>query len=62
VNARFDRVSLVAGIAVIAMGALLLLDQEEVLSLSLALVGAIVSATVGTILIVSGLSEEDGDG
>ena len=50
------------GLAVIAMGTLLLLDQEDVLSLSLAIVGAIVSAAVGTILIVSGLGEEDREG
>jgi hypothetical protein len=40
------------------MGALLLLDQEDVIALTLGLVGAIVSATIGTILIVSGLGEE----
>ncbi|MFI5123428.1 MAG: hypothetical protein ACHQJ5_11080 [Vicinamibacteria bacterium] len=50
--------SVVAGVAVIAMGALLLLDQEDVIALTLGLVGAIVSATIGTILIVSGLGEE----
>jgi Ca2+/Na+ antiporter len=58
VSERLDRVSLVAGVAVIAMGALLLLDQEDVIALTLGLVGAIVSATIGTILIVSGLGEE----
>jgi hypothetical protein len=61
VTDRYDRVSLVAGVAVIVMGTLLLLDQEDVLSLSLAIVGAIVSAAVGTILIFSGLGEEDHD-
>lgn len=55
---RVDLVSFAAGIAVIAMGALLLLDQEGVIALSLGLVGAVVAATAGLILVVSGLAEE----
>jgi uncharacterized membrane protein YgaE (UPF0421/DUF939 family) len=62
VTGDYDRVSLVAGVAVIVIGTLLLLDQEDVLSLSLGIVGAIISATIGAILIVSGLGEEDRDG
>jgi uncharacterized MnhB-related membrane protein len=57
---RVDSVSLAGGLAVIATGALLLLDQEDVIALSLALVGAIVAATIGVILLVSGLAEEEG--
>jgi uncharacterized membrane protein HdeD (DUF308 family) len=53
-----DRVSLAAGIGVIAMGVLLLADQEDALSLSLGLFGAIVAAVIGTILLISGIDEE----
>lgn len=56
-NRRPDRVSLAAGIGVIAMGVLLLADQEDALSLSLGLFGAIVSAVIGAILLVSGIDE-----
>ena len=56
-NRRPDRVSLAAGIGVIAMGVLLLADQEDALSLSLGLFGAIVSAVVGAILLISGIDE-----
>jgi hypothetical protein len=57
VNRRPDRVSLAAGIGVIAMGVLLLADQEDALSLSLGLFGAIVSAVIGAILLISGIDE-----
>ena len=60
-NKRVDNVSLVAGIAIIGVGALLLLDQEDVLDLSLGVVGAVVAAVIGVILIASGLAE-GGDG
>ncbi len=55
---RLDRVSLTAGLGVIAMGVLLLADQEDVLSLSLGLVGAIVAAVIGAILLVSGIDDD----
>ena len=59
---RVDSVSLVAGLAIIAVGALLLLDQEDVLDLSLGTVGAVVAAVIGVILVASGLAESgDGD-
>ena len=45
----------------IALGTLLLLDQEDVVGLSLGLVGALVAAAIGTVLVVSGLSEEEGE-
>jgi hypothetical protein len=55
---RVDRISLAAGIAVVALGALLLLDEAGVFSLTLGLFGAILAAVIGTILLVSGLDEE----
>jgi hypothetical protein len=58
VNRRLDRVSLAAGLGVIAMGVLLLADQEDALSFSLGLFGAIVSAVIGTILLVSGIDDD----
>jgi hypothetical protein len=58
---RVDTVSLVAGLAIIAVGALLLLDQEDVIDLSLGIAGAAVAAALGVILIASGLAE-GGDG
>jgi hypothetical protein len=60
-NDRIDNVSLVAGLALTAVGALLLLDQEDVLDLSLGVVAAIAAAVIGVILIASGLAE-GGDG
>lgn len=60
-SSRVDTVSLVAGMAIAAIGALLLLDAEDVLNLSLGVVGAIASAVIGVILIASGLAE-GGDG
>ena len=58
VKRRLDRVSLAAGLGVIAMGVLLLADQEDALSLSLGIFGAIVSALIGTILLISGIDED----
>ena len=42
------------------MGVLLLADQEDALSLSLGLFGAIVSAVIGAILLISGIDDEPG--
>jgi uncharacterized protein (DUF697 family) len=61
VKRRVDSVSLVAGVAIVAVGVLLLLDQKDVVDLSLGLAGAIVAAAIGAILIASGLAE-GGDG
>ena len=58
---ELDRVSAAAGVAVTVMGVLLLLDQEDVVELSLGLVGALIAAVLGAILIVSGLCEEAGE-
>jgi hypothetical protein len=62
VNRRVDSVSLVAGLAFVAIGALLLLDQEGVVELSLGLAGALIAAAIGVILIASGLAEGDDGG
>ena len=61
VSRELDRVSAAAGVAVTVMGVLLLLDQEDVVELSLGLVGALIAAVLGAILIVSGLGEEAGE-
>jgi hypothetical protein len=57
VSKRVDSTSLIAGLAIIAVGALLLLDQEDVIDLSLGAAGAVVAAVIGVILIASGLAE-----
>jgi hypothetical protein len=57
-NRRFDRVSLAAGLAVVAMGVVLWLDQAGDVHLSLGLVGALLAAVLGLILLVSGLDED----
>jgi len=59
VKRRLDRVSFAAGLGVIAMGVLLLADQEDALSLSLGIFGAIVAALIGTILLVSGIDDDE---
>lgn len=51
----FDPVSLVAGLAVCGLGALLLLDQLDVITLRLGYVVPALLATVGVILLGSGL-------
>jgi hypothetical protein len=56
---RLDPVSLVAGIAIAAFGLLLLLDQAETIALSPGVAGAALAATLGAILVVSGLSGEE---
>lgn len=60
-SGRIDTVSLAAGLALAALGALLLLDQEEVINLSLGVVGAAIAAVIGIVLIASGLGK-GGDG
>lgn len=54
---RFDLVSLVAGLAVCALGVLLLLDQLEVLDLGFAWAAPATLAALGAILVAGGLSE-----
>jgi hypothetical protein len=55
---RLDRVSLTAGLAMMALGALLVLDQAEAIDLSPGIAGAAVTAALGVILIASGLADE----
>jgi len=57
-NGRLDRVSLVAGVAIVAMGVVFWLDQAGDVHLSLGLVGALLSAVLGVILLASGLDDD----
>ena len=57
---RLDRVSLVAGLAMIAVGAVLVLDQSDVIELSPGIAGAALAAALGAILVASGLADEGG--
>ena len=59
---RLDRTSLAAGIVTIALGVILLLDAEGELVLSASVIGALVSAAIGLVLIASGLTDGDSDG
>jgi peptidoglycan/LPS O-acetylase OafA/YrhL len=52
-----DDVSLAAGFGVVALGALLLLDQSGAIELTFGWLGAIVAAVVGAVLLVSGLRD-----
>jgi hypothetical protein len=53
---ELDTTSLVAGLALAAFGALLLLDQADVLRLRFGWFWPATAATVGVILLASGLS------
>jgi hypothetical protein len=57
VNRRFDIVSLVAGIALSALGAILLLDQTGVIDLQFDYAAPAVLAAAGAILLASGLEK-----
>jgi hypothetical protein len=56
---RPDVPTLVAGLALLALGALLLLDAEDAIELRLAALAPIACAAVGAILLASGLSRRD---
>ncbi len=56
---RVDIVSIVAGLAVTALGVLLLLDQVGVLSLRFDYAGPAVLATAGAVLLVRGLARDE---
>lgn len=58
---RPDMTSLVAGIAVSAYGALLLLDRLDEIELGFGWVMPLIAATAGVILLASGLARR-GDG
>lgn len=52
----FDATSLVAGLTIAALGTLLLLHGLDALELDFAYLGPALTATVGAILLASGLS------
>ena len=53
-----DRVSLASGAALFVLGVLLLLEQEGTLDLGFNLLTALVAGALGTILLISGLSDD----
>ena len=55
---RFDAASLVAGLATIALGTLLLLDRVEVLDLRFGWMWPALTATAGAVLLAIGLSAD----
>jgi hypothetical protein len=56
---RLDPVPLVAGLAIAAFGAILLLDQLDVLDLRFAALGPLACALLGAILLATGLARRD---
>jgi hypothetical protein len=52
-------VSLLWGLILLALGAVLILDQTEVIDLSLNLAAAVLAAALGAVLLVSGFNEGD---
>ena len=56
---RLDVVSLAAGLGLIVCGSLLWLDQAGSLDLTVGLAGALMSAFVGTVLLLSGLRDDE---
>lgn len=58
-SGRLDFASLAAGIAIVLLGALLLLDQGGEVALSLGLVGALLAAVIGIVLLISGLTDPE---
>jgi len=54
---QIDRVSLSAGLALGALGALLMLDQADTIDLGFGWLGAATAAVLGVVLLVSGLEE-----
>lgn len=58
-TARPDPVSLTAGIALIVLGTVLLLDAIDALALSFGAIAPVAFGVVGAILLASGLSRGD---
>jgi hypothetical protein len=56
---RPDGPSLVAGLSVLVLGLVLLLDHAGVLDLRFAALGPLVCAVLGAILLASGLAKRD---
>jgi hypothetical protein len=59
VREQLDVVSLGAGLGLIAVGGLLLLDQAGSLELTIGLAAALMAALIGMILLLSGLSDDE---
>ena len=59
VRRRPDAPSLVAGLAIVVFGVVLLLDRVDVLNLRFAALGPLVCAVLGAILLASGLAKRD---
>jgi len=55
---RADRTLVAAGLATVALGALLLLDQLGVIDLRFGYTAPAVLAALGTVLLTAGLSDE----
>ena len=58
-GAKPDVATLVAGLALIVLGGLLLLDSQDAIELRLGALAPIASAAVGAVLLASGLSRRD---
>ena len=56
---RLDTPSLVAGLAIVVFGAVLLLDRAGVVELRFGALAPLVCAVVGAILLASGLGRRD---
>ena len=56
---RPDVPTLVAGLALLALGTLLLLDSEDAIQLRIGALAPIACAAVGAVLLASGLSRRD---
>jgi hypothetical protein len=56
---RPDVPTLVAGLALLALGGLLMLDSQDAIELRLGALAPIACAAVGAILLASGLSRRD---
>lgn len=56
---RLDVVSLGAGLGLIAVGGLLLLDQSGSIELTIGLAAALMAALIGMILLLSGLRDDE---
>jgi hypothetical protein len=54
-----DLPSLVAGVAIVVIGAVLLLDRLDVLTLRFASFGPLACAAIGAVLLASGLVRRD---
>lgn len=56
---RADIPSLVAGVAILLLGAVLLLDHLDVLDLRFAALGPLACAALGAVLLATGLARRD---